>query len=318
MQFPTGEQFELSLRTSEGDARAHITAVAAGIRSYTLDGVDLVEPFEESQTPPMACGIVLAPWPNRVRDGVWEHDGQRHQLAVTEPAKNNASHGLLRFTPYTLIERSDDSLTLAATIFPQSGYPFLIETSVQYRLVDDGLEVTHWLQNVGADAAPVALGAHPYFRIGDVPTGLLSVSLAAESHFEVDERLNPVAEVPVQDTDFDLRNLSPLGDRSFDDGFGQGIINPDGEVAHRLEAPDGRALTIWGDASFDYVQLFTPSAFPRADGAARAVAIEPMTAPADAFNSGKGVRWLAPGEEWTARWGVRYSGFAQRLGAHRG
>lgn len=318
MQFPTGEQFELSLRTSEGDARAHITAVAAGIRSYTLDGVDLVEPFEESQTPPMACGIVLAPWPNRVRDGVWQNEGQRHQLAITEPAKNNASHGLLRFTPYTLVDRSEEMVSLAATIYPQTGYPFLIETVVRYRLVDDGLEVTHSLQNVGADAAPVAIGAHPYFRIGDVPTEQLSVSLAAESHFETDERLNPVAEVPVQDTEFDLRQPTLLGERSFDDGFGQGIINDDGEVSHRLEAPDGRALTIWGDGAFGCVQLFTPESFPRSDGPARAVAIEPMTAPADAFNSGKGVRWLAPGEEWTVRWGVRYSGFEPRLGAHRG
>ncbi len=318
MQFPTGEQFELSLRTSEGDASAHITAVAAGIRSFTLDGVDLVEPFDESQTPPMACGIVLAPWPNRVRDGVWEHDGKRHQLAITEPAKNNATHGLLRFTPYTLVDRSEEMVTIAATIYPQSGYPFLIETVVQYRLVDDGLEVTHSLQNVGADAAPVAVGAHPYFRIGDVPTEQLSISLAVESHFDTDDRLNPVAEVPVQDTEFDLRQPSLLGERSFDDGFGQGIVNDDGEVAHRLEAPDGRALTIWGDSAFDCVQLFTPPAFPRAGGPARAVAIEPMTAPADAFNSGKGVHWLAPGEEWTVRWGVRYSGFEPRLGAHRG
>jgi aldose 1-epimerase len=31
-----------------------------------------------------------------------------------------------------------------------------------------------------------------------------------------------------------------------------------------------------------------------------------MTAPANAFNTGQGLRWLAPGEEWTATWGIRY------------
>ena len=36
------------------------------------------------------------------------------------------------------------------------------------------------------------------------------------------------------------------------------------------------------------------------------VAIEPMTAAPDALNNGKGLRWLAPGETMTARWGVRY------------
>jgi aldose 1-epimerase len=31
-----------------------------------------------------------------------------------------------------------------------------------------------------------------------------------------------------------------------------------------------------------------------------------MTAPADAFNSGEGLRWLAPGETWDLGWGIRY------------
>jgi aldose 1-epimerase len=42
----------------------------------------------------------------------------------------------------------------------------------------------------------------------------------------------------------------------------------------------------------------------------QAVAIEPMTAPADAFNSGQGLRWLAPGEDWVVRWGITPTGFA--------
>jgi aldose 1-epimerase len=35
------------------------------------------------------------------------------------------------------------------------------------------------------------------------------------------------------------------------------------------------------------------------------VAIEPMTAPADSLNTGEGLRWLEPGEEWIAAWGIR-------------
>jgi aldose 1-epimerase len=58
-----------------------------------------------------------------------------------------------------------------------------------------------------------------------------------------------------------------------------------------------------------YVHVFTPPEFPgaAADGRSpgQAVAIEPMTAPADAFNSGAGLRWLESGESWTVRWGIR-------------
>ena len=39
-------------------------------------------------------------------------------------------------------------------------------------------------------------------------------------------------------------------------------------------------------------------------GRAKAVAIEPMTGPANAFNSGDGLRWLGPGEQFTMRWGI--------------
>ena len=39
-----------------------------------------------------------------------------------------------------------------------------------------------------------------------------------------------------------------------------------------------------------------------------AVALEPMTAPPDALNSGTGLIWLEPGESWTSSWGVRYEG----------
>ena len=34
-----------------------------------------------------------------------------------------------------------------------------------------------------------------------------------------------------------------------------------------------------------------------------------MTAPAEALNSGQGLRWLEPGEEWSVAWGIRHEGF---------
>lgn len=301
-----------------GRARATITEVAAGIRSYALNGIDLVEHFPADVQPPMGAGIVLMPWPNRIRDGVWTQNGVRHQLALTEPARSNAIHGLLRFAPYRLVSRTSSSVTLGAPVFAQSGYPFQLQTEVTYALVDDGLDVTHTVQNTGAADAPVAVGAHPYLKIGDVPTEDLVLRVSAETHLDVDDRLNPVGESPVHATPFDLRTGVRVGDLDLDDGFGA-VPSPDGRGEHSLTAPDGRALTLWGDESMRYVQVFTPRIFPTRSGShtdgsdapvpGQAVAIEPMTAPADAFNSGAGLRWLVPGETFTVRWGIRHSGF---------
>lgn len=308
MTLPTGEQFALETSTSSGDTRATITAVAAGIRTLSINGIDLVPPFGEDQTPPAGAGIVLVPWPNRIRDGRWSHDGVDHQLVISEPEKNNAIHGLLRYTEYRPIARERDSVTLSATVYPQLGYPYLLGTAVHYELVSDGLKVTHYVENLGAEAAPVAIGTHPYLKIGGVPTADLELRLDAASHIEVDERLLPTGEVPVDGTEWDFREGRRVGDVSLDDAFGE-IASEDGQVLHTLTAPDGRSVSIWADSEFEYVQVYTTTTFPGEDGDV-AIAIEPMTAPAEAFNSGRGLRWLDPGEEWQISWGIRFEGFA--------
>ena len=309
----TGTQYALSLQTPQGRATATITEVAAGIREYALNGIDLVEGFAAESVPPLGAGTVLVPWPNRIRDAIWTQDGVRHLLNITEPAQMNAIHGLLAHTAYRLVARSEHEVTLAATVYPQAGYPYQLDTTVGYTLTAEGLAVTHTIRNVGAASAPVALGTHPYLKIGDVPTGDLTLRLNASSHIDVDHRLNPVGVSAVDGTRFDLRAGARVADLHLDDGFG-GVLVQNGRGEHSLTAPDGRRVTLWGDASMAYVQAFTPRNFPVRAGEStqlgQAVAIEPMTAPADAFNSGQGLTWLAPGEDWTVRWGITPTGFA--------
>lgn len=310
MKSPTGEQFEIALETAQGTAQAVITQLAAGIREYTLDGVDVVEPFPVDSAPPSAAGIVLAPWPNRTKDAAWTLiavDGTRsvQQLAITEVPLRNAIHGLLRSAPYELVAKEAASLTLAATIYPQSGYPFLIETEVDYELVEDGLRVTHRFANAGAGDAPVAVGAHPYLRVGEVPSAELSLVVNAASHFEVDERKNVVAEHPVDGTAFDLRTPHLVGELTLDDGFGE--AGPGSLAA--LSAADGRSVELWGDDAVRYVQVFTHRSFATHEAGDVAIALEPMTAPTNALNSGQGMVWLAPGESWSVSWGIRPKGF---------
>jgi len=307
----TGTQYALTLQTPQGTATATITEVAGGLREYALGGIDLVEGFGAESVPPLGAGTVLVPWPNRIRDAIWTQHGVRHLLAITEPAQMNAIHGLLAHTAYRLVAQSETEVTLAATVYPQAGYPYQLDTTVTYTLTADGLVVAHGIRNVGVADAPVALGTHPYLKVGDVPTGDLVLRLNATTHIDVDHRLNPTGVTPVDGTAFDLRAGARVGDLDLDDGFG-GVIVQGGRGEHSLTAPDGRRVTLWGDENMAYVQAFTPRNFPvRGTGAlGQAVAIEPMTAPADAFNSGQGLRWLAPGEHWSVRWGITPTGFA--------
>ena len=308
MRAPTGIQYPLTLEAEGREVSAIVTEVAAGIRSLEVGGVALVEPFAESVIPPGAAGIVLVPWPNRVAGGRWTHAGAAQQLDLTEPKTGNAIHGLLRNTAYRVLEREPHRVLQTATVFPQHGYPFLLDTTVEHELVADGLVVRHSVTNDSAEAAPVAVGAHPYLRVGEVPTEELVLTVDAGTRFLTDEKQIPVSEEAVAGTDFDLTLGRRVGDLAIDHGFGGVTVGADGRSVQSLTAPDGRRVELWADGNFGYVQVFTPTAFASIDGPRRAVAIEPMTAPANALNTGEGLRWLRPGERWELEWGIRLVG----------
>ncbi len=300
-----GEQYELTLTAAGRSVRAVITEVAAAIRHLSVDDVEITAGYDDDTPPPFGCGIVLVPWPNRVRDGRWTHDGQTLQLDITEPRLGNALHGLLRNTPYQLVERTGDSLTLRAQVFPQNGYPFQLDSKVRYALVPGGMRVTHTVRNVGSACAPVAVGAHPFLAIGDVRTDMLTLTVSADHHIDVDDRLNPVGVTPVQDTEWDLREGRLVETLDLDDAW-SGLTTGEGGSTHWLSAPDGRTVSLWADDQFGYVQVFITREFPRRGELITAVAIEPMTAPADAFNSGEGLRWIPPGDRWSMSWAIKY------------
>ncbi|MEV8241880.1 aldose 1-epimerase family protein [Microbacterium testaceum] len=296
---PTGHRFHLRGAHSS----AEITQVGAALRALTVGGVDLVPPYPDDQPTPAASGVVLVPWPNRIRDGKYTFGGEELQLAISEPKFGNASHGLLRFGTYQPIEHTDERLVLGADVVPQTGYPFHLRTRVTYTLLPDGLHVAHHIENVGAKTAPVALGVHPYLQIGGVETSDLVIHSTGTTTLVLDERNIPIDEVPV-DADTDLRGGRRLGDASLDNGYRGLERDAEGRAVHTLTAPDGRTLQLWQDAGFGWAQVFTTDRYP---GQPLAVAIEPMTAPANAFASGIDVHSLAPNAISAREWGIRFS-----------
>lgn len=292
-----------------GDVRAEIGTVAARLRSLTVGGVHLTEPAEGDALPPFCSGISLAPWPNRVRDARWTLDGVAQQLDITEPDRGGALHGLLQFTDHTVLDQTPDAVTLGALIAPQHGWPFALDTWVRFALQPDGITVTHGARNRSSRPAPWATGTHPFVRVGDVPTETVTLTAPAATYFEVDDRLNPTAESPVT-PEVDLRTPRPVGELSLDTAYGS-LAHADpaggrGDTAW-LTAPDGSRTTVWQDLDWGYLQVFTTPRYPRGAQLVTAVAIEPMTAPPDALNSGQGLIWLEPDRTWEGSWGLRYS-----------
>ncbi|MGW0802617.1 aldose epimerase family protein [Nonomuraea sp. NPDC002799] len=289
----------LSLRIGEHTVTAAVSRRAAAVRMLRVDAIDLVEPTITVTDAPGMAGAILAPWPNRVEGASWWLDGHEQRLVVTEPELGHANHGLLAATDFCVREQRQDAVTLGTTISAAEGYPFELDVSVSYRLRDDGIATTITVRNLGAARAPVALGAHPYLRVGDVPTARLRMRLHADHVWPLDERHVPVGRVPRTVADV-LVSESPRH-ATYESS------SPGTTISHALTSPDGRRVTLTADGAYRFTQVWIAGDLASDDGPREAIAIEPMTAPPNALRSGVGLHWVEAGTQWTTGWGIRLS-----------
>lgn len=303
MVSPSGTQFELV----HGDYRAVITEGGAALRHLSYAGRDLIDGFDEADQASGGRGQILMPWPNRIRDGRYSIGDTSHQLALTEPKRSNASHGLVRWVSWTLSEHTASSVTLAHRLMAQTGYPWVLDLQVAYRLDDDGLLVTQSATNRSESPAPFASGAHPYLSVGPGPVDTWELTLPAATRSLVDERLLPVAFEPVEGTAYDFRAGRALGDTSLNDAFtdltrAEEAPHQGSAVTSLVDPATGAGVSLWVDEHHKWLQLYTADDVPAT--ARRSMAVEPMTANADAFNSGEDLIMIEPDSTFAAQWGI--------------
>jgi len=296
---PTGQQFEIT----RGNARAVVTEIGAGLRAFEVGGVPYVEEFPEDAHPPKGAGQVLLPWPNRTKGGRWKFQGEEQQLEVTEEARGNAIHGLTRHLEWELVEHAESSITLAVDVEAQPGWPVPLRATVTYELAPRELTVTHEIRNEGEQPIGVGVGTHPYFRIGDVPTDELTLTLPASRVRPSlpDEQMPYAEEQDVEGTEYDFRGGRLLAGVNLDTAFG-GLTAAEDGLHHVVLTHDDQELLVWTGPDFRWAQVFTPDDLV---GRGRAVAIEPMTCPADALNTGTDLIELEPATSWSGSWGIR-------------
>ena len=294
---PTGRQHVLEL----GGQRAVVTAVGASLREYTVDGRDVVLPFDETAIAPAFSGAVLAPWPNRLRDGVYSYDGSTFEVPLTEHLRHTALHGLVATTTFDTTDADATSVTLEHVIVPTHGYPWPVRVRLTYALTGAGLHVTAEGTNLGTTTAPYGIGFHPWLSPGDGQVDDCTLQVDAARHVTVDDRLLPTGTERASG-DVDLRTPRPLRGLDLDDAWIDVLRDADGLSWIRLGCPDGRTVALWADAATMAWQVCTGDTV--AQIARRGVAAEPMTCIADAFRTGNDLVHLAPGASHTITWGL--------------
>lgn len=295
----SGTQVQLS----HGAQTATIATVGAALREYRVNGSDVVVPFGEDEVAPAFHGMVLAPWPNRLTDGQYAFHGRDLQVAISEPARNTALHGLSPWENWTVLRATDNEATLVLDLPASPGYPFSLRLNVTYGLSDDGLTITTAALNTGSTPLPYGVGFHPWISPGAGSLDDCTLQLDADTLVTVDDRLLPTGTTPLEG-EKDYRQARTLAGSDLDDAFVDPLRDASGLSWARVARGDGSTVAIWMDEAAKAWQVCTGNHVSPESAQRTGVAIEPMSCIADAFRTGDMLVTLEPGESHTLVWGM--------------
>ncbi len=235
---------------------------------------------------------LLHPWANRLSGWSYDVGGVKVELPrgsqMVRPEEHGLPiHGLLHGeTTWTVKESSATEVRAGFDFAADSRrmrlFPFAHALSVHAVLDPAGLLVETTLTATGDVPVPVAFGYHPYLALPGVRRADWEIVCTVSEQLVLDEH-----SVPTGDVRHEPVAPGPLGDRAIDDGY------QSANGAWLRVAGGGRTVDLRLLDGYTHAQLFAP----RSEDV---IAFEPMTAPADALRTGRGLRTVAPGEAFRA------------------
>lgn len=303
---PSGAQHRIA--SASGEYQATIVEVGGGIRGLSHRGRPILDGYSADEMCHGARGQPLIPWPNRIDHGRYRFQGEDRQLAVTEPERDCAIHGFVRWANWVVADGAPDRVTLRHRLHSQPGWPHVLDLEIAYRLSDDGLTVTVTATNAGATDAPYGNGAHPYLTAGTERIDECRLVIPADVRLTSDSRGIPTGRENVAGTAYDFRTARPLGDIALDDAFTGLKRDASGRAWTSLIAPDGQTVSLWIDDNYPWLEVFTGDHLPRPDKRRTGLGVEPMTCPPNAYVTGDDLIVLEAGQSVVTRWGITASG----------
>jgi len=242
----------------------------------------------------------LFPFPNRLKDGLYEVAGKTYQFPISDKSTNNALHGLGTQKPFVIktIELSSNEAKIICT-YEDDGddvaypFPFICEISFCLKKTNE-FEIQMSFENKSQQRIPVGLGWHPYFMLSEKVDDCF-LQMPDCKIIAIDSRMIPTGEK----YKYDFFSKKKKIDRVvLDNGFE--IKNKIGRAEILVEGKYGK-LNYWqevGNRLWNFVQVFTP---PNR----KSIAIEPMTCNIDAFNNRDGLVMLGNGEKLGGTFGIK-------------
>jgi aldose 1-epimerase len=301
-----GMESTVTIRSPDGETEAEFVPGANMVcRSLRHRGAELLDPgqgVEAYAQRGKTMGIpLLYPWANRLAGPSYRVGETTVRLPgaeghyATDPNGlpiHGALPGHLRWSVETgsPAERLTARLEWSAPELLEL-FPFEHELVIEAEAATGGLSLTTTVRATGSQPVPAAFGFHPYLRIPGSSRRDWQIALGASQRLVLDEQMIPTgAEEPLAPREF------VLGDQSWDDALGALDSGTSGGARFQVSDVD-TTVTVTFEEGFDYAQVYAP---PGHDY----ICFEPMTAPTNALDSGRGLVLVAPGEEYRTRWSI--------------
>ena len=266
------------------------------VASLRYKGVEIlrrVEDLKAAAARGSSAGIpLLYPWANRLAEPRYRVLGREVVLDISSPLLHFDEHRLpMHGVPWPLLlwivieERQDfmraqldwSSSNLLAV------FPFRHRVELAVTLCSESLTLETTVVASSKSLVPVSFGFHPYLGFSGPSRANWHLKLPAMRKLLLDRRGIPTGD----EEPFGGFNAK-LGENSFDDGFALTEEQTTFSVAGATCKVSVELL-----AGYRYAQVFAPKDKDY-------IALEPMTAPASALTSGRGLRFVPPGERFRA------------------
>lgn len=272
---------------------------------------------------PQFCGNpFLAPWANRLDEDAYYANGAKYLLNAglgnfERDPTGQPIHGLLAYSSAWKVvdlQADADSASVMSELrfdeFPAltAQFPFAHTIAMTYRLRHRTLETRTRIVNRSAEPMPLSIGYHPYFQLHDAPRDRWRVRIAAESLWELDDKLIPTGKkLPVADR-FPQADDLELAGVFLDHVFG-GLQRDAAGFAHFSVRGEREKLTVSYGAKYSTAVIYAPNGKGQ-----DFICFEPMSGITNAFNLARRGRYadlqqIAPGESWEEVFSVTPSGF---------
>jgi aldose 1-epimerase len=266
--------------------------------------VDLMRPSPESLTSSSdGSSFLMAPYPNRIRDGRFAFGGKEYQLRFPE---KHAIHGDVRNRPWKIEYSSplSTSLSFDSRDFRDINYPFPFSVRQLCVVQDATLYVSCCITNEGSTPMPAGCGFHPYFNraLGD-HSEEVNIEFKAAGVYPFS------GTVPLPDS-----MARPI-DSSMD--FSVGRVLPE-SLDHCFSGWHGPAIMTWPKSRFRVVMQASPNfghLVLYSPAGKSFFALEPQSQMNDGFNflargeQGTGVVVLQPKESLEVRFSLTVERF---------